>query len=330
MTKTESNSKLRSVCFTIIFCLLTFQTAWGQNSGPKKYLEDAITLMKQNSVNKGTVDWVKLSEEAFASVPDKKTVQEMYPIIIKSLEELNDHHSGFYPPEMVSAYMRTYQESGLQFPYPKDSVINGNLAYISVPAIGNLNQEDWKLYVSDFYRKIKVLDAKDPKAWIIDLRENDGGMFSPMFKAIQPFLDREKVIGSKDNSGKTSYYRNTNNNVLFETTVIATIDVKAISLKNKKIPIYLLVSKKTASSGEFVTAAFVGQNNATIIGVNTQGLTSDNSEFRLSDGAILKLTTGIVVDRNGKEYKEIGKGIAPDIEIKTGNLNDYISAIKTL
>ncbi len=328
MTKIWSYNKWRSVCFTMIFCLLTSQTTWGQKGSQKKYLEDAIMLMKQNSVNKGTVNWIKLSEEAFASAVDKKTVQEVYPIIIKSLEELNDHHSGFYPPEMVSAYMRTYQESGLEFPYPKDSVINGNLAYISVPAIGNLNQEDWKMYVSDFYKKIKVLDAKNPKAWIIDLRENDGGMFSPMFKSIQPFLDRENVIGSKDSSGKTSYYKNKKNNVLFETTMIATIDVPAISLKNKNIPFYILVSKKTASSGEFVTAAFVGQKDSTIIGVNTQGLTSDNSEFRLSDGAILKLTTGIVVDRNGKEYKEIGKGIAPDILVKTGKLEDYISKIK--
>lgn len=320
-------TKLRSVYFTIVCCLLTFQTTWGQTT-PKKYLEDAIALMKQNSVNKGTVDWVKLSREAMDDVADKKTIQEVYPVIIKSLDRLNDHHSGFYPPEMVSAYMRTYKESGLEFPYSKDSLINGKLGYISVPAIGNLNQEDWKLYVSDFYKKIKALDAKNPKAWIIDLRENDGGMFSPMYKAIQPFLDREKVIGSKDNSGKTSYYRNSKNDVLFETTVIATIDVPTVSLKNKKIPVYILVSKKTASSGEFVTAAFVGQKNATIIGVNTQGLTSDNSEFRLSDGAILKLTTGTVVDRNGKEYAEIGKGISPDIEVKSGKLNDYILAIK--
>jgi len=313
--------------FTIASFLLTFQTILAQDT-PKKYLDDAIALMKQNSVNKGTVDWTKLSTEATASVLDKNTVPEVYPIISKSLDRLNDHHSGFYPPETVSAYMRTYKESGIEFPYSKDSLINGQLAYISVPAIGNLNQDDWKLYVSDFYKKIKTLDSKNPKAWIIDLRENDGGMFSPMFKAIQPFLDREKVIGSKDNSGKTSFYKNSKDNVIFGTTVIATIDVPAVSLKNKKIPVYLLVSKKTASSGEFVTAAFVGQKNAIIIGVNTQGLTSDNSEFRLSDGAILKLTTGTLVDRNGKEYAEIGKGITPDVEVKTGQLSDYISVIK--
>lgn len=291
------------------------------------YIEEAIALMKSNSVNKGKVNWKKLSEEALSSATVKNPSRDAYPIIIKSLELLEDQHSGFYAPEMVTAYMKRYTESGLQFPYSKDSLINGQLAYLSIPAIGNLNQDDWKLYVSDFYKKVKALDSRNPKAWILDLRDNDGGMFSPMFKAIQPFLDTNKAVGSIDNGGKVSYYTNQKNNVLFGNTVIATINVPQISLKHIKIPIYLLVSKKTASSGEFVTAAFVGQRNTMVIGENTQGLTSDNSEFKMSDGAILKLTTGILIDRSGHQYKEIGKGITPDRYVKSLNLQEYISSI---
>jgi len=36
------------------------------------------------------------------------------------------------------------------------------------------------------------------------------------------------------------------------------------------------VNKMTGSSAEFITAAFLGQKNANIIGTNTQGLTSGN------------------------------------------------------
>lgn len=312
--------------YLFFYCLMISCTLSAQKNAVS-YVEEAITLMKKNSVNKGTVDWTKLSEEALTSAAGKGTAREAYPIITKSLELLQDQHSGFYPPEMVSAYMKRYTESGLEFPYSRDSLINGQLAYLSVPAIGNLNQDDWKLYVSDFYKKIKALDARNPKAWILDLRDNDGGMFSPMFKAIQPFLDSEKAVGSIDNSGRTSYYANRKNDVLFGQTVIATIEAPAITLQHKKIPIYILVSKKTASSGEFVTAAFAGQKNTTIIGTHTQGLTSDNSEFRMSDGAILKLTTGILVNRNGDQYKEVGKGIAPDRYVKSRNLQDYIAAL---
>lgn len=303
------------------FCMLSAQ------KNAVDYTKEAITLMKKNSVNKGKANWTKLSEEALSSATVKGTSRDAYPIIIKSLELLEDQHSGFYAPEMVSAYMKRYTESGLQFPYSKDSLINGQLAYLSIPAIGNLNQDDWTLYVSDFYKKVKALDSRNPKAWILDLRDNDGGMFSPMFKAIQPFLDTDKAVGSIDNGGKVSYYANQKNNILFGNTIIATVNVPQISLQHKKIPIYLLVSKKTASSGEFVTASFVGQRNTMIIGENTQGLTSDNSEFKMSDGAILKLTTGILIDRSGHQYKEIGKGITPDRYVKSLNLQEYISSI---
>ncbi|MFZ4929304.1 S41 family peptidase [Chryseobacterium sp. Mn2064] len=313
--------------YTIIICFLLCNQHINAQDNPKKYMTDAILLMKQHSVNKGKINWDALTAEGMNAIKDKKTIKETYPAIINSLKSLEDHHSGFYPPEMVEAYMKTYEESGLKFPFPHDSLINGNLGYITLPAIGNLNQDDWNLYVSDFYKKIKLLDAKKLKAWIIDLRDNDGGMFSPMFKAIQPFLDQQNVAGSKDNNGKISYYKYKDKNIFFDNTIIATIEIKQIELKNKSLPIFVLVSKKTASSGEFVTAALIGQKNVKVVGINTQGLTSDNSEFRLSDGAILKLTTGTLINRKHEEYREIGKGMTPDIIVKGSYLSDYMNDI---
>ena len=77
-----------------------------------------------------------------------------------------------------------------------------------------------------------------------------------------------------------------------------------------------MVDKVTGSSGEFITAAFVGQKNVKIIGTNTQGLTSGNQEYKLSDGSFLVLTTGNIVDRTGKDYAKIGEGIPPNIMIE--------------
>jgi C-terminal processing protease CtpA/Prc len=313
--------------YSVLIYFVFFSQNINAQDNPKKYIEEAILLMKHHSVNKGKVDWDKLTSEAIGAIKNKKTNKEIYPVISNSIGDLDDHHSGFYPPEMVQSYMKTYKQSGLEFPFPKDSLINGNMGYITLPAIGNLNNDDWNLYVNDFYKKIQWLDSQKLKAWIIDLRENDGGMFSPMFKAIEPFLDQQNVVGSKDSNGKISYYRNKDKNILFDNTLVATIDAAKIKLKNKDLPIFIWVSKKTASSGEFVTAAFVGQKNAKVVGVNTQGLTSDNSEFRLSDGAILKLTTGILINRTGEEYREIGKGITPEISVKANTLNNYLDAV---
>lgn len=318
---------MKFLSFTFFYLLLLSQTAIAQDN-PEKYLKEAIVVMQQNSVNKGKIDWEAFSKTAMDSLKDKTTIKEVYPIILNCLSKLGDNHSKFFEPEVVKFYLNSYKENGIDFPYPKDSLINKEIAYISLPAIGSFNKGDWEIYVSDFYKKVQLLDAKNIKAWMIDLRENDGGMFSPMFKAIQPFLNKTKVIGSKDNTGQISYYTTKNDDVLFDNRVIGTINVQNIKLKHKNIPVFILTSKKTSSSGEFVTASFTGQKNVTLIGANTQGLTSDNSEFKLSDGAFLVLTTGNIVDRKGKEYNEVGKGIAPDITVNTNQLADYITAVK--
>ncbi|MFN1218155.1 S41 family peptidase [Chryseobacterium kwangjuense] len=318
---------MKLIYFTIISFLIISQSAMAQDN-PRKYLEDAILVMRQNSVNKGSIDWQKVTKNAIDSLGNKKTIKEVYPVIISCLEQLGDNHSKFFKPEVVNFYMKSYKENGEPFPYPKDSLIDNHIGYISIPSIGSFNDGDWNIYVSDFYKKVKSLDSKKLIAWVIDVRGNEGGMFSPMFKAVQPFLDKVNVIGSKDNKGQISYYTIKKDNILFDNRIIATIKIQNIKLRHKNIPIFILTDKKTASSGEFVVASFVGQENVTIVGTNTQGLTSDNSEFKLSDGSFLVLTTGNIVDRNGKEYIEVGKGILPDIKVVSHHLNEYINVVK--
>ncbi|MBT2621216.1 S41 family peptidase [Chryseobacterium sp. ISL-6] len=316
----------------LLFALLSFiftHKVYAQEI-PASYVEKAIQIMEQNSVNKKSIDWATIKKDALKTVQEKKEIKETYPIIRDILGKLGDHHSKLYEPEVVADYLKRHQDVGLPFPYPKDSLIDKKIAYISVPAIANFNQEDWNEYVHSFYDKVKNLDKSNPTIWIIDLRNNEGGMFSPMLKAIYPFLDAEKVVGSIDNSEGASFYSYKNSDIYFGKQKIASIPIPDITLKNKNKPIYILTNKRTASSGEFVVASFVGQKNVKIVGCNTMGLTSDNSEFKLPDNAFLVLTTGTLINRQKYAYKEVGKGIAADIEVKSDQLSDYIDRIKKL
>ena len=49
----------------------------------------------------------------------------------------------------------------------------------------------------------------------------------------------------------------------------------------------------------------------------------------ISDLSIIILTTGKLIDRRGHEYNELGKGIAPDIQVSGTALGDSIHAIKS-
>lgn len=297
---------------------------------PRAYLMEAIKIMKENSVNKGKIDWDALTGEALDSLSGKTTIKQARTVVEQVVKKLGDSHSRFVPEEVVRAYTKTYEEQAMPFPYAADSfVLKQQIAYISLPAIGNLNNEDWKRYVNAFYQKVQKLEAQQPKAWMIDVRDNDGGMLVPMLKAVAPFLDTRNVIGSKDNSGQINYYNIKGADVTFGKRVIGSIAVPVMQLKHKHTPVYILAGKKTSSSGEFIVAAFVGQQHAKILGTPTQGLTSDNSDFRLSDGSIIILTTGTLTDRNGKLYDQLGAGIQPDIKTSGSELGDYIEAISS-
>ncbi|MDV7697821.1 S41 family peptidase [Chryseobacterium soli] len=319
---------MKRILITVVFSLFLFTGRLLSQETPVSYVEKAIQLMEQNSVNKKTIDWTAIRKKYLKQAGEKKTVRETYPIIRDILGNLGDHHSKLYEPEVIVDYLKRFKEVGAPFPYPKDSLIDHTMAYITVPPIGNLNQDDWNEYVQTFYDKVKKLDQSNPKLWIIDLRNNEGGMFSPMLKAIRPFLDRDNTSGSSDSAGDISFFNSKKDGIYFGKRKIDAIPVPDIVIKNKNKRIYILTNKVTASSGEFVVASFRGQKNVKIVGCNTTGLTSDNSDFRLPDNAFLVLTTGTLIDRTKYLYKEVGKGIPADIEIKSDQLSDYLNTIK--
>jgi C-terminal processing protease CtpA/Prc len=83
-------------------------------------------------------------------------------------------------------------------------------------------------------------------------------------------------------------------------------------VKNQQAPVAILVSERTASSGEAILVSFIGRPNTRIFGVPTAGLSTANQNITLVDGAQLILTTAVFADRRGKLY---GKQIVPDVDL---------------
>ncbi len=289
----------------------------------KLYLKKALDLMKKRSVNSSKLNWEEIYKDANAAAENAKTIADTYPIIKKALLKLEDSHSKFFSPKQVEAYLLGYRKTGQQFPEMKSAILEGGYAYVQLPSFASFNFEEWDEYVKTFWGKIAALESKHPKGWIIDIRDNEGGMFAPMYAAISPFLNQRKVIGWKNGFGKY-IFMNFKNGKFYENN-LATHQFKLGDQKIKiaRIPIAVLINQGTGSSGEFAAISFVGQKNISFVGTKTTGLTSGNQEHKLADGAFLVLTEGNTVDRNRKEYAEIGKGLQPDYPV------DNIGSLKS-
>lgn len=307
----------KSLLLLIALLSTAFYQSYAQTDSLRAYVTEALDIMKARSINKNKVDWESLYTSTLEKAGTAHSIRETYPIIAEALEQLQDKHSKFFPPEVVEAYKQGYRALGMKFPTPKFKMIDNKYAYLQIPAFGVINIEEQREYAASIQKAIKQLDEQKPKGWIIDLRANDGGMSAPMSAGVGPFVENEKCAGWKDAEGKNSYWIYKKGKLYTNEKLVFDMKVEPYKIKSSRKPVAVLIGSETASSGEIIATTFVGRRNTMLIGTNTNGLTSSNNEHELSDGAYLVLTEGNYIDRNNKEYDKPGEGITPDIRLES-------------
>src|SRR5690606_33229177 len=126
-------------------------------------------------------------------------------VIYHATQKLKDGHSKFFSKELVEAHLLGYRATGQKMPMPAGNMVNGKYAYITVPAFGAFDPEEQLLYADSLQAVIRILDAQQPKGWIIDLRQNDGGNMHPMLAGLAPILGEGEFLGWQTPDHKVAY-----------------------------------------------------------------------------------------------------------------------------
>ena len=170
-------------------------------------------------------------------------------------------------------------------------------------------------------KEIKNLEKnKDLKAYILDLRNNPGGLLSQAIKISDFFLDSGEIVSTK--SRKAS-----ENRKWF---------AKKGDLTNGKTLI-VLINYGSASASEIVAGALKDHKRAILLGENSFGKGSVQSIIPLKNKGAIRLTVAKYYLPSGESISEVG--VSPDIEIdedsdefriKTDTDNQLNYAIKLL
>ena len=170
-------------------------------------------------------------------------------------------------------------------------------------------------------KEIKKLEKnKNLKAYILDLRNNPGGLLSQAITISDFFLDNGEIVSTK--SRKAS-----ENRKWF---------AKKGDLTNGKTLI-VLINYGSASASEIVAGALKDHKRAILLGANSFGKGSVQSIIPLKNKGAIRLTVAKYYLPSGKSISEIG--VSPDIEIdedsdefkiKTKTDNQLNYAIKLL
>ncbi len=172
----------------------------------------------------------------------------------------------------------------------KSEILDNEIGYVRLNAF-NENSSD---QIKNKLKEIKKNEAI--KSYILDLRNNPGGLLSQAIKISDFFLDEGEIVSTKS--------RNKYENKKFFAKKGDLIDGKTL---------IVLINYGSASASEIVAGALKDHKRAIVLGEQSYGKGSVQSIIPLKNKGAIRLTISKYYLPSGKSISEVG--IVPDIEV---------------
>jgi carboxyl-terminal processing protease len=161
--------------------------------------------------------------------------------------------------------------------------------------IGYIRLREFSAHAADQMRRaIRDLNGKQVDAYVLDLRDNPGGLLQASIEIARMWLDNGGIVKTVDRVGGSE-------------------DTKANRTSLTKRPLAVLVNSNSASASEILTGALKDNKRAVVIGSQTFGKALVQSVHELADGSGVAITIAHYYTPAGTDINH--KGIAPDIKL---------------
>ena len=170
-------------------------------------------------------------------------------------------------------------------------IIKENIGYLRLKAFNSNSSNQLVEKINSFEGKNK------PIGYILDLRNNPGGLLTQAINVTDFFLDYGEIVSTKGRR-------------LIESR-------RFFARKGDKVngkPLIVLINEGSASASEIVAGALRDHKRAIILGENTYGKGSVQSIIPLSDGGGIRITVSKYYLPSGKSISEVG--VSPDILVE--------------
>ena len=196
----------------------------------------------------------------------------------------------------------------------KSELLENNIGYLRLTSFNDNSSQQIKKQIK------KLKKNKNLNSYILDLRNNPGGLLTQAIKISDFFLENGEIVSTK--SRKKSENRKW-------------FAKKGDILDGKTL--LVLINYGSASASEIVAGALKDHKRAILVGENSYGKGSVQSIIPLKNKGAIRLTVAKYYLPSGKSISEVG--VRPDIEvneegdnfrIKTDTDNQLNYAIKLL
>jgi carboxyl-terminal processing protease len=169
-----------------------------------------------------------------------------------------------------------------------------DIGYIRITTFNEQTTEGLKREIGNLTHQI---GADKLKGFIVDLRNNPGGLLEEAVTVSDTFLDRGEIVSTRGRNAEETQRRSAHPGDL-----------------TKGKPLIVLINGGSASASEIVAGALQDHKRATLVGTRSFGKGSVQTIIPLGSGnGALRLTTARYYTPSGKSIQ--AKGIVPDIEV---------------
>ncbi len=172
----------------------------------------------------------------------------------------------------------------------KSKVLDEKTGYIRLTAFNENSSKQIKNKIKEFKKNEKI------KNYILDLRNNPGGLLTQAIRISDFFLDYGEIVSTKSrkSSENRKWFANKGDIIDGKTLVV-------------------LINYGSASASEIVAGALKDHKRAILLGENSYGKGSVQSIVPLKNKGAIRLTISKYYLPSGKSISEVG--VTPDIEI---------------
>src|SRR5476651_235713 len=171
--------------------------------------------------------------------------------------------------------------------------LEGDVGYIRVTSFTEQSTSG----VLDAVEKIKKEEGNKLKGYVLDLRNNPGGLLDQAISMVDAFLEKGEIVSVKSRKPED----------------IQRWNAKPGDVANG-LPLVVLVNGGSASASEIVAGALQDQHRAIILGTRTFGKGSVQTIMQVTGGGAIRLTTALYFTPSGRSIQK--EGIKPDIEVE--------------
>ncbi len=178
---------------------------------------------------------------------------------------------------------------------------DSSVGYIRISSFSDTTTNDVKKAIEKIQKNIS---EDDLFGYILDLRNNPGGLLDQAVSVADLFLEEGEIVSTRPRRDEEMQrYSATKGDIT----------------KNK--PVVVLINEGSASAAEIVAGALQDHKRAVVVGMRSFGKGSVQTVIPITGFGAIRLTTARYYTPSGRSIQ--AKGIEPDIKIPPGHVEYY-------